>query len=111
MTGLSTLPMAMAAGAPLLVPDRPAMREIIRHRQNGLIYRPDTPSILADLLASLLRSDPAWRRTLGAAARRYVLDHHAEAVVAGAFAGLLRRLCEVGEDADQFAENRTAPEY
>lgn len=59
---------AMGAGKPVVVTDLPALTELVRDGQNGLVMRPDSST---DLAAALVRlaDQPALRDTLGGAAR------------------------------------------
>jgi len=56
---------AMAAGVPVIVPDRGFFREIIRKTNGGLLVKPDSPDALADAIVSLYES-PAMADELGA---------------------------------------------
>jgi len=62
---------AMAAGRPLIASDIGPLRDIVRHRENGLLHQPSDPDDLALQLRSLMQ-DPALAQTLGEAGRRFV---------------------------------------
>lgn len=57
----------MAAGLPIVASDLPALREVLRDGQNGLLVRPDDPAALAAALRRLL-GEPALAERLRAAA-------------------------------------------
>jgi alpha-maltose-1-phosphate synthase len=57
----------MAAGLPVIAPDLPRLRTVIRPGEDGLLYDATRPEALAEALVSL--ADPARRVTLGSAAR------------------------------------------
>lgn len=68
---------AMAAGRPVVATDIEAVREIVQHGVTGLLYRPRSPTALADAVQALL-DDEGRRSGLGRAgaelvARRYSL--------------------------------------
>lgn len=67
---------AAAAGRPAVTNDVPGCRDVVKHRQTGLLVAPRDPEALARALHSLLVSDEL-RRAMGVAARQ-----HAEAVLA-----------------------------
>ncbi len=63
----------MAAGLPVVAPDIPRLRTVIRPDQDGLLYDGARPDALADTLERL--ADPARRAALGAAARARAVQH------------------------------------
>lgn len=63
----------MAAGLPVVAPDIPRLRAIIRPDEDGLLYDAARPDALADALDCL--TDPARRQAMGAAARSRVVQH------------------------------------
>jgi len=65
----------MAMGRPVVVPDKPAIREVIRDGINGILFRPDDPKALKTALERVL-NDADLRRRLGERARADVLAHH-----------------------------------
>jgi len=65
---------AMAAGAPIVVPDRGIFPEIVELTGGGLLVPPDDPAALAEALASL-RDDPERRQRLGEAAVGGAKEH------------------------------------
>lgn len=62
----------MATGLPVVAPDLPRLRRIVRHGQEGWLYDAADPDALAGALMRL--SDPAERARLGAAARARVVS-------------------------------------
>jgi len=73
---------AMALGRPLIVSDLPALREIVRPGETGLVYQPGDPADLADRCEELI-ADPARRTRLAEAARRWVVRERSwEAAIA-----------------------------
>jgi len=65
---------AMAMGTAVVASDLPALREIVGEGTRGLLYTPGDVDELADQCLRLL-GDPDLRRRLGAAGRRWLLDH------------------------------------
>ena len=63
----------MATGLPVVAPDIPRLRHIVRHRQEGWLYAAASPDGLADALDQLA-DDEGMRRELGQAARERVVD-------------------------------------
>jgi starch synthase len=63
----------MAAGLPVVAPDIPRLRAIVRPDEDGLLYDAARPDALADALERL--ADPTRRAALGAAARTRVVQH------------------------------------
>jgi glycosyltransferase involved in cell wall biosynthesis len=64
----------MAARVPVVASDLPALREVLRHRENALLVRPDDPADLARALTALLE-DPDLAARLAGQARRDVAPH------------------------------------
>ena len=62
---------AAATGLGLVATDTPGCREVIRHRETGLLVPPGNQRALEDAVAELL-ADPSLRARLGAAARALV---------------------------------------
>lgn len=71
----------MAMGRAVVVPDRPAIREVIEHRRNGLVFRAGDGEAFTAALRELL-DDGALRRRLGRQARQDVLERHTWSKVA-----------------------------
>jgi glycosyltransferase involved in cell wall biosynthesis len=74
----------MASGLPVVAPAVDRIPSLVSHEREGLLYDPAHRSTLADALERL--TDPALRRTLGAAAREravreYSWRAHCEALV------------------------------
>lgn len=65
---------AMAAGVPVLAPDRGVFPEHLDRCDGGLLFDPSSPAALAAHLETLYR-DPAFRRALGQRGREGVLLH------------------------------------
>jgi glycosyltransferase involved in cell wall biosynthesis len=63
----------MAAGLPVVAPDIPRLRAVIRPDEDGLLYDAARPDSLADALERL--ADPTRRAAMGAAARARVVQH------------------------------------
>jgi glycosyltransferase involved in cell wall biosynthesis len=61
----------MACGLPVVAPGIPRLRQIVADSREGLLYEPGKIDSLAGALEQL--TDPALRRTLGAAARERVV--------------------------------------
>jgi glycosyltransferase involved in cell wall biosynthesis len=64
--------MAMSAGVPVVASRSGGLREIIRHRENGLLVENNVEEIAAAIRELL--ADPLLARRLGDAARRAVID-------------------------------------
>ena len=64
----------MAACKPVVAPDTSCFPEFIRHGENGLLARENSPAALAAEIGLLLSSQ-ALRDNLAAGARRYALAH------------------------------------
>ena len=82
--GLSILE-AMAAGLPVVQPDRGAFPEIIGHTGGGLLVAPDDPDALADgwlaLLTDRTRAAAFARAALEGVKRHYHVDRMADAAL------------------------------
>jgi glycosyltransferase involved in cell wall biosynthesis len=68
----------MAAGLPVVAPDIPRLRAVVRPDEDGLLYDAARPEALADALERL--ADPARRAALGAAARAQAVQRFSWAV-------------------------------
>jgi PEP-CTERM/exosortase A-associated glycosyltransferase len=86
---------AMAAGCAVLASDVPAMREIVRDGETGLLCRAGDPSDLAEHAVRLLH-DPTLRATLGARGRAYVLAEREWSRVTAPYRELYERLVARG---------------
>ncbi len=69
--GVTTLLEAMAMGKAVVVSATRGQRDVVRHRENGLLVPPGDAVALRRAIAELLER-PDERRRLGSAARRYV---------------------------------------
>jgi len=65
---------AMACGTAVIGANSPGIREIIRHRETGYLCDTDSKSIRSAL--EVLLGNAALRETLGAAARRHIVEHY-----------------------------------
>ncbi|UCH74789.1 MAG: glycosyltransferase family 4 protein [Rhodospirillales bacterium] len=72
---------AQAAGLPLVVGDRPGVRQIVQAGETALLAGPEDPAAFARALASLL-DDPIRRREMSAAALARVAREHSLSVAA-----------------------------
>ena len=59
---------ALAAGVPVVAPAAGGPLDLVRHGENGFLWRPDRPEDIAPLVARLV-GDPALRRRMGSVAR------------------------------------------
>lgn len=84
---------AMLQGCPLVSSDAGGLVENGVHGQTGLFFRSGDAGDLGEKIATLL-DDRAAAATLGAAGRRYVLEHHAARKVAEQSLDLYRRVIE-----------------
>ncbi|MHB2025439.1 MAG: glycosyltransferase [Elusimicrobiota bacterium] len=66
------IPEYMAAGLPVLAPDYPCNREIVAHRETGLLFAPGNERSLAESIVELA-ADKALRLRLGRSAREAAL--------------------------------------
>lgn len=62
---------ALAAGVPVVAPAAGGPLDLVQHGVNGLLWRPDRPEEIRDLVAELV-ARPGLRATMGAAARHGV---------------------------------------
>jgi glycosyltransferase involved in cell wall biosynthesis len=65
----------MAAGRVVVASDIPGVRELIRHGENGLLFKAGDSVELARVLDGVLE-DSDRRRRLGAAARQWVIEQN-----------------------------------
>lgn len=84
---------AMACGVCAVSGDLPTIRELIDHRENGLLVPPDDVPALANYLKDLL-ADPDLRRTMAARARLRIQEEFALDVNVGR----LRRALKLDAD-------------
>lgn len=82
---------AQAAGLPVVAGTSGGVADIVQDRVTGLVTPPGDPAAFAMAVARLL-DDPAWRRTLGAAASRRVAAVHGLSAAAARLDAGLRRL-------------------
>jgi glycosyltransferase involved in cell wall biosynthesis len=89
---------AMALERPLIVSDLPALRELVHDGKTGLVYRPGDVAQLAEVGERLI-DDPALRRCLGQAGRRWVEEERT-------WERVLARLPDIYAAASQSAKRR-----
>ena len=82
---------AMASERPTLVSALPALREIVTDGVTGITVPPEDPAAWAGALESVL-SDPEWARSLGQAARAWVVAERTWGSNAERYAALYARL-------------------
>jgi len=86
-----TLLEAAAAGRPIITTDAPGCRELVRHRQEGLLVPLRDVDAAARALTELA-GDPALRQRLGMAASARVKEAFTEDAIKQAVGGLYRAL-------------------
>lgn len=64
-----------AAGLPVVAPDLPGIREVVRDRETGVLFPHEDFTAMAEAIAQLI-ADPEWGRGLAAANREYVPREH-----------------------------------
>jgi len=82
---------AMAMGKPVVASDLPALRELVRHGETGLLVAPDDPSSLAAVLARLA-ADPVGRSRLQDGARRFAAEERDWSRLAAVYSAAYARL-------------------
>jgi glycosyltransferase involved in cell wall biosynthesis len=87
-----TLLEAAAAGRPIIATDVPGCRELVRHRQEGLLVPPRDVDAAARALVELA-GDPALRQRLGLAASERVKEAFTEEAIRLSVGRLYRVLC------------------
>jgi glycosyltransferase involved in cell wall biosynthesis len=80
----------MASGLPVVAPDIPRLRHIVRPQQDGILYDPSGADGLADALTRLADDEPL-RRAYGQAARQHVVAEFGWDVHCRALDAALRR--------------------
>jgi len=86
-----TLLEAAAAGRPIVTTDAPGCRELVRHRQEGILVPPRDVDAAARALVELAR-DPALRKRLGTAGSARVKERFTADAIKQAVGGLYRSL-------------------
>ncbi|MCC6552329.1 MAG: glycosyltransferase [Polyangiaceae bacterium] len=78
---------AMAMARPVLASDVPAMRELVRPGETGMLFRADDGDALAARAVQALR-DPGWRRVLAERARAWVEEERQWPALVSAYRGI-----------------------
>lgn len=92
--GLSTVLLeAAACGRPLIASDVPGCREIVIHKETGLLVPPRDATALADAM-QVLAADPLLRHRLGQRARELVCSHFTVEHVNGQTIAVYRELLD-----------------
>jgi glycosyltransferase involved in cell wall biosynthesis len=86
-----TLLEAASAGRPIITTDAPGCRELVRHRQEGILVPPRDVDMAARALVELT-ADPALRKRLGMAGSARVRERFTEDAIKQAVGGLYRSL-------------------
>jgi glycosyltransferase involved in cell wall biosynthesis len=86
-----TLLEAASAGRPIITTDAPGCRELVRHRQEGILVPPRDVEMAARALVELA-GDPALRKRLGMAGSAQVRERFTEDAIKRAVGGLYRSL-------------------
>jgi len=82
---------AAAAGRPIIATDAPGCRELVRHRQEGILVPPRDVDAAARALVELA-GDPALRTRLGMAGSARVKEEFTEDAIKQAVGRLYRSL-------------------
>ena len=89
---------AASTGRAIVTTDTPGCREIVKHRENGLLIPVKDPVALANAIDRLL-SDPGLRSQMGLKGRGMVEKEFSEARVVGETLALYDRLlCKIGAE-------------
>ena len=84
----------MAMNLPTITPNLPPLSEIIRPRQEGLLFKEGDAVDLAGVLAELLKPEMAQARlAMGTSARARVVEHYSWAAHSRALNDLIKELC------------------
>lgn len=78
---------ALASGCPVVAHDLPAIRDLVRDGETGLMVAPGDEAALAAAMAALL-DDPARAAALAEAGRRHIAGHYAWEAVARRYRAL-----------------------
>ncbi len=78
---------AMAMQRPVLASDVPAMRELVRPGETGMLFRAGDVDSLAERVAEALR-DPGWCRTVAERARAWVERDRQWSAIVSAYRGI-----------------------
>jgi len=70
---------ALASGIPVVAPAAGGPLDLVHHGENGWLYPPDAPELMAQAVASLA-ADPGGRRAMGRRGRAAVEQHSWKAV-------------------------------
>jgi glycosyltransferase involved in cell wall biosynthesis len=85
---------AMLQGCPVVCTDSSGLSEIVEHEVTGLKAKPEDAHDMAEQIGRIV-ADPALGRTLGRAARAYVIEHHAPGAVVARTLDVYRRAIEL----------------
>jgi glycosyltransferase involved in cell wall biosynthesis len=69
---------AMSAGLPVVATEVGGLPQIIEHRRDGLLVRPNDPAVLGESLRELMQN-PQWAKSLGEKAARTAAKFHWQA--------------------------------
>lgn len=83
---------AMACGVPVISTPVGGVKDILQHRQNGLVVQPGDPGQLFEALDALM-NDTALAVRLGDAARHTAQHRYSAEIVTEAYAVLFERIC------------------
>src|SRR5262249_11872296 len=89
--GITTLLEAMSSGRAVVVSDSPGLNDYVQHGKTCYVVPPNDPVTLRDAIERLLK-DHLLRKTLGANARRFVIENCSAPAEAARFAQVLDRL-------------------
>ncbi|MEM2169185.1 MAG: glycosyltransferase family 4 protein, partial [Candidatus Bathyarchaeia archaeon] len=84
---------AMAAGKPVIASDVGGVKDVIKEGQTGLLFKPGDAEELYSKLLNLLRDDE-MRKTIGKAAREFVVAEHSVNHVAAKLADLMIKVAK-----------------
>lgn len=82
---------AAACGCPLIATDSPGCREIVLHKENGILIPIKDPESLADAI-ELLVNKPQLRAKMGCKSRKIVEDHFSDKLVASRTVAVYQQL-------------------
>ena len=92
---------ALASGVPVVAPAAGGPLDLVRHADNGWLYPPEAPDLMAEAVAQLA-GDAGARRAMGRRARRGV-EHRTWSAVGDELLGHYQRLSGPGTRREQVA--------